>query len=348
MIKSWAFEFMFASPELEENFDPQKSIDLWNFYVDLWVAAEDLGYHGLLLSEHHFGGGYTPSPNLCLPVIAQRTKKMRLGVMGNVLPYHNPWRMVEEFGMLDNLCGGRLEIGMSAGIPAEFRSVGMDPGEARGRFNESVEIIESALKSGVINYKGEYFNFENLPIVPRPVQQPTPPLWVTVISLESARRSAKRGAKIATGFVPTVKVKEIVDAYNEEAEQAGNPSGPDQVALRRQIIIDADESAAIERGKQFAAGFREFLEANDERTIKKGSGQALDQPAGQGQHGYQLGDDEFIVGSPKQVAEQIIEQCKASGVGNFQVIFSGHGNMEQLKRSWELYGKEVIPVLNKA
>lgn len=345
MIKSWAFEFMFASPELEENFDPQKSIDYFNFYLDLWARAESQGYHGLLLSEHHFGGGYTPSPNLMLPVIAQRTKHMRLGVMGNVLPYHNPWRMAEEFGMLDNLCGGRLEIGMSAGIPAEFRSIGMEPGEARGRFNESMEIIDAALKEGVINYKGEHFSYENLSIVPRPVQQPTPPIWTTVISLESSRKSGRRGSKIATGFVPTTKVKEIVDAYNEEAGNAGNPTGPDQVALRRQVIIDTDEAAATERGKQFAEGFREFLEANDERTIKKGSGQALDQP---GQHGYQLGDDEFIVGSPEQVAEQIIDQCKSSGVGNFQVVFSGHGDLDQLARSWELYGKGVIPLLNKA
>jgi len=347
MIKSWAFEFMFASPELEENFDPQKSIDYFNFYLDLWAQAEELGFHGLLLSEHHFGGGYTPSPNLMLPVIAQRTKHIRLGVMGNVLPYHTPWRLVEEFGMLDNLCGGRLEIGMSAGIPAEFRSVGLDPVDARGRFNEAVDIIDAGLRNHVINYKGDYFNFENLPVVPRPVQQPTPPIWTTVISIESAAKSGARGSKIATGFVPTDRVREIADAYNEAAAEAGNPTGPDQVALRRQVIIDTDEAAAKERGLQFAEGFREFLESNDERTIKKGSGQALDSPGGS-THGYRLGDDEFIIGSPEQVAEQIIDQCTRGGVGNFQVVFSGHGNLEQLQRSWELYGKGVNPILQKA
>lgn len=345
MIKAWAFEFMFADPDLEANFDPQKSIDLFNFYLDLWVGAEEQGYHGVLLSEHHFGGGYTPSPNLMLPLIAKRTKSMRVGVMGNVLPYHTPWRMAEEFGMLDNLCEGRLEIGMSAGIPAEFRAVGMAPADARGRFNESVAIVEQALRDGTINFKGDYFTFENLPVVPRPVQQPMPPIWTTVISIESAARSGTRGSKIATGFVPTTRVREIAEAYNEAAAAAGNPAGPDQIALRRQVIIDTDEAAAKERGLQFAEGFREFLEGNDERTIKKGSGQALDQP---GQHGYQLGDDEFIIGSPEQVAEQIIDQCQTGAVGNFQVVFSGHGSREQLARSWELFGSGVIPLLNKA
>lgn len=345
MIKTWAFEFMFASPELEANFDPQKSIDYFNSYLDIWVKAEEQGYHGVLLSEHHFGGGYTPSPNLILPLIAKRTRHMRVGVMGNVLPYHTPWRLAEEFGMLDNLCEGRLEIGMSAGIPAEFRSVGMETAEARGRFNEAVDIIDAALRNGVINHKGEHFNFENLPIVPRPVQQPTPPIWTTVISLESSRKSAGRGSKIATAFVPTDKAKEIVDVYNEEAARVGNPAGPDQVALRRQVIIDTDEAAAKARGAAFSEGFRAFLEGNDERTIKKGSGQALDKP---GTHGYTLGDDEFIVGSPKQVAEQIIDQCKRAGMGNFQVVFSAHQGVEDLAQAWELFGKEVIPELSKA
>ena len=103
--------------------------------------------------------------------------------------------------------------------------------------------------------------------------------------------------------------------------------------------------AARERGMMFAKGFREFLESNDERTIKKGSGQALDQP---GTHGYQLGDDEFIIGSPEQVAEQIIDQCRIGGVGNFQVVFSGHGDLDQLTRSWEMFGQGVIPRLNQA
>ncbi|MBW2425397.1 MAG: LLM class flavin-dependent oxidoreductase [Deltaproteobacteria bacterium] len=345
MIKSWGFEFMFADPELEAHFDPQKSIDYFNRYLDIWVAAEGQGYEGVLLSEHHFGGGYTPSPNLMLPVIASRTTNLRLGVMGNVLPYHNPWRLAEEFGMLDNLLGGRLEIGMSAGIPFEFRSVGMETTEARGRFNESVEVINAALRDGVINYKGRYFEFENLKVVPRPVQQPTPPIWTTVISLESARKSGARGSRIATGFVPSDTVREIADAYNEAAAAAGNPTGPDRIALRRQVIIDRDEASAMARGKQFAEGFREALESSDDRAARKGSGQALDQP---GTHGYQLGDDEFIIGSPTQVAAQIIDQCTRGDVGHFQAVFPAHADLDHLARSWELFGKEVIPLLKKA
>ena len=358
MIKSWGFEFFPAPEGLMETFspdkpgasegggrlDPKQTIDYFNFYLDLWTRAEALGYYGLFLSEHHFGGGYSPSPNLLLPVIAQRTKTMRLGVMGNVVPYHNPWRLVEEFGMLDHLTNGRFEIGTSAGIPAEFSMIGMTTQESRARFDEALTIIDTALKDGVVTHSGKYWNFENLPLVPRPVQQPAPPKWTTVISVESARKSARRGSKITTGFLSTEDAKKVFDAYNEEAEKAGNPTGPEQLGLRRQVIMDLNGGAADERASEYAKGFRNLLETYDKRTIAPGR-KALDQP---GTHGYSLGEDEFISGSPNEVAEEIIRQCKGSGAGHFLVTFAGHQTLDELARAWELFGTEVIPKLNNA
>jgi alkanesulfonate monooxygenase SsuD/methylene tetrahydromethanopterin reductase-like flavin-dependent oxidoreductase (luciferase family) len=341
MIKSWGFEFFPATQET----DRAKLIDYFNFYLDMWVAAEAQGYHGLLLSEHHFGGGFSPSPNLLLPLIAQRTKTMRLGVMGMVMPYHSPWRLAEEIGMLDILTGGRLEIGTSAGIPFELAMVGMSPEEGRARFEESVAIIDAALKDGVVTHSGKYWNFENLRLVPRPVQKPEPPKWTTVISIESAKKAARRGSKISTGFVPTERAKEIFDAYNEEAARVGNPTGPDQLGLRRQIIIDLDEAASKERSSQFGAAFRNMLETHDKRVIASGR-KALDTPTGT--HGYTLGDDEFVSGSPKQVAEVAIDQCQRSGAGHFMVIFAGTQSLDELARAWALFGAEVIPLINKA
>ena len=196
----------------------------------------------------------------------------------------------------------------------------------------------------IISFQGKYWSFENLTMVPPRIQKPGPPMWTTVISLESARKAARRGSKIATGFVPTVKAKEIFDAYNEEAAKVGNPAGPEQLALRRQIIIDSDEQAARERSQQFAGSFRNMLESNDKRIIT-GNRQALDSP---GTHGYTLGDDEFITGNPAQVADQVIEQCNACGAGHFQVLFSGRHSPDQVVRGWELFGREVTPVLKKA
>jgi len=355
MIKSWGFEFFPAPQGLIETIHPDKSgapgtadkpdpgkvMEYFDFYLDLWSRAESLGYDGLFLSEHHFGGGYSPSPNLLLAIIAERTKTLRLGVMGNVVPYHNPWRLVEEFGMLDNLTRGRLEIGTSAGIPAEFSRVGMETGEARARFDEAMQIIDAGLKHGVVSHSGKYWNFDNLPLVPPMVQQPHPPLWTTVISIESARKAARRGSKITTGFISTEDARAVFDAYNEEADKAGNPSGPAQLGLRRQVLLDIPEDAS----SQYAAGFRDMLETYDKRTIAPGR-KALDTPS-KGTHGYALGEDEFISGGPEPVGDEIIRQCQACGAGHFLVTFAGHQNLQQLAHAWELYGNEVNPRLKQ-
>src|SRR5215469_6764300 len=180
MIKAWIFEF-FASPQaLAQHFDPGASQRYFNAYLDLWASAEPAGFEGIFFSEHHFGASYSPAPNLLIAAVALRTNKIRLGVMGVVPPYHSPWEMVEEIGMLDHLTGGRLEIGTAAGIPPEMARVGLSMEEARARNDEAIEIIDQALASPVISHHGRFWNFDNLRLTPRTLQQPSPPKWVTV------------------------------------------------------------------------------------------------------------------------------------------------------------------------
>ena len=243
MIKPWVFEFFPAPREPGATEDPQQSADYFNWYLDLWPRAEPLGYEGIFFSEHHFGLAYSPCPNLLIAQVAARTRTIRLGVMGVVLPYHQPWKVVEEIGMLDHLTQGRLEIGTAAGIPQEMAQVGLSVAEARERNDEAIEIMDAALAAPVISHHGKYWSFIDLRLVPRPLQRPHPPIWVTVISEDSARKAARRGAKICTGFHPTQRVKSIFDAYRDEASRVGTPSGPDQFALRRQISIGTDDAA---------------------------------------------------------------------------------------------------------
>src|SRR5215831_21340966 len=117
MIKPWIFEFFGTPVEFRERFDPAGSLRYFDAYLDLWASAEPAGFEGIFFSEHHFGAGYSPAPNLLIASVALRTKRIRLGVMGMVPPFHSPWQLVEEIGMLDHLTRGRLEIGTAAGIP---------------------------------------------------------------------------------------------------------------------------------------------------------------------------------------------------------------------------------------
>jgi alkanesulfonate monooxygenase SsuD/methylene tetrahydromethanopterin reductase-like flavin-dependent oxidoreductase (luciferase family) len=344
MIKPWIFEF-FASPQaLAQQFDPAASQRYFNAYLDLWASAEPAGFEGIFFSEHHFGFTYSPAPNLLIANVALRTKQIRLGVMGMVVPYHSPWQLVEEIGMLDHLTGGRLEIGTAAGIPQEMAQVGLGVDEARARNDESLEIIDQALASPVISHHGRFWNFDNLRLTPRPLQQPSPPKWVTVVSIASARKAARRGAKICTGFHPLSKVVEIFDAYRDEADKAGRKVEPEDICLRRVVtMLESDRDAESIKSTQ-ARMFRKFLEI-DPRVDTPERPAVLDTPTA---HAFSIGDEEFIAGTTAAVAEQIVNQCRIAGAGHFAAIF-GRGIPPEEQKGWYRdFGARVIPNLRGA
>ena len=240
MIKPWIFEFFGAPGEFYERFDASRSLKYFEAYLDLWASAEPAGFEGIFFSEHHFGAAYSPAPNLLIASLASRTTRLRLGTLGMVAPYHTPWQLIEEIGMLDHLTGGRLEIGTAAGIPNEMAKVGLGPDEARARNDEVLDILDAALKSPVISHHGKFWQFENLRLTPRPVQQPAPPVWVTVVSASSARKAARRGAKLCTGFHPLSKIIEIFDAFRDEARKIGRNVGPEDLCIRGQVTMLGD------------------------------------------------------------------------------------------------------------
>lgn len=344
MIKPWIFEFFPTAPEMNVKFDPAASQRYFDSYLDLWASAEPTGFEGIFFSEHHFGAAYSPSPNLLIANVALRTKNIRLGVMGVVPPYHTPWQLVEEFGMLDHLTHGRIEIGTAAGIPQEMALVGLSVDEARARNDEAIEIVDAALANPVISHHGKYWNFDGLRIVPRCVQQPAPPKWVTVVSEASARKAARRGAKICTGFHPQDKVVAIFDAFRDEADKAGRKVGPDDLCIRRQVTItDSDRDVAAVRAER-AKEFRKFLEM-DPRVDTPNRPAVLDTPTA---HAFSIGDDEFIIGTPSGIAEQAIAQCQGAGAGHFSVIFDRSASVQRLKDWYGEFGARTIPMLRDA
>jgi alkanesulfonate monooxygenase SsuD/methylene tetrahydromethanopterin reductase-like flavin-dependent oxidoreductase (luciferase family) len=344
VIKPWIFEFFGAPHELHERFDASKSARYFDAYLDLWASAEPAGFEGIFFSEHHFGAAYSPAPNLLIANVATRTRTLRLGTLGMVPPYHTPWQLIEEIGMLDHLTGGRLEIGTAAGIPNELEKVGLGPDEARARNDEILDILDAALKSPVISHHGKFWQFDNLRLTPRPLQQPSPPVWVTVVSTSSARKAARRGAKLCTGFHPLGKIIEIFDAFRDEAAKAGRKVGPDDLCIRRQVTMVGDDREAPAAVKALLANMRKFLAA-DPRLESPDRPAVLDTPTA---HAFSVGDDEVIGGTAASIADQIIEQCKAAGAGHFAATFNRSQPPEALKAWYADYGKQVIPKLRRA
>jgi alkanesulfonate monooxygenase SsuD/methylene tetrahydromethanopterin reductase-like flavin-dependent oxidoreductase (luciferase family) len=192
----------------------------------------------------------------------------------------------------------------------------------------------------VISHHGRFWNFDDLRLTPRPIQQPEPPKWVTVISASSARKAARRGAKISTGFQALPQVIEIFDAYRDEAAKSGRTAKPDDFCLRRQVMM-RDDPAALDSWRRT---YRERITV-DPRADVPHRPAILDTPT---QHSFSIGDDEFIGGTGAEIAEEIIAQCRRAGCGNIAVIFDRSVGPGLLKEWYRRFGAEVIPRLREA
>ncbi|HXZ69067.1 MAG TPA: LLM class flavin-dependent oxidoreductase, partial [Alphaproteobacteria bacterium] len=125
-------------PKLTKSyFDPAVQMRTYAEHLKEWVAMEAAGFDGISFNEHHGTPyGTMNSPNLMAAAISQITKKMRILILGNLMPLHEPLRLAEEIAMLDNMTGGRIICGLARGIPREYKYFNIPLNESRARFNE--------------------------------------------------------------------------------------------------------------------------------------------------------------------------------------------------------------------
>src|SRR5216683_5426243 len=160
--------------------------------LQMLELADQAGFYCYHLAEHHATELSTvPSPNLFLAAVAQRTRRIRLGPLSYVMPLYEPIRLLEEICMLDQLSGGRLELGLSRGSTGEH--VDDDPEKARAMFNEVLDVLLMGLATGEVDYQGRFFTYSHLLTRQRPVQRPYPPLWYPTTNAESIAWVAAQG-----------------------------------------------------------------------------------------------------------------------------------------------------------
>jgi len=173
----------------------RNDLPLNEFYearLKLIEAYEKAGFYAYHVAEHHSTPiGMAPSPSVFLSAIAQRTKTLRFGAMVYALPLHHPLRLIEEICMVDQLSGGRLEIGFGRGSsPTEVSFYGQDPAKAQDIYTEARALILEGLTHKTLTFEGKFFSFKDIPMELEPLQKPHPPMWYGVHSLEAAERAA--------------------------------------------------------------------------------------------------------------------------------------------------------------
>lgn len=339
MTTTWLFEFFHELRDGAARRDPVRIGAHFDAYLELWQRAEARGIDGIFFSEHHFGAGYSPSPNLLVSALAQRTSSLRLGVLGTVGPYATPWRVVEEFAMLDHLTHGRMEMGIVSGIPPEFLSAGLPIPEMMERHAEVCAVLDAARSGEPVTHHGLHWAFDALRFLP-PFRTQNPPIWTAVRTEESARKAARRGWKICTGFNSIANLAGICAAYREEAEAAGHEVGPDHIGVRRMVTF-LDPGEARRDGILRAKGA--LLDVlNTSVGPLPPFAAILDRPD---EDSEMLSNDEFVTGTPAQVAEQLAHQAAELGAGHVMVMFSDI-DLADLDTAQETFAGEVVPVLH--
>src|SRR5579884_2622653 len=143
-------------------YDPEKGQEVYNEYLDELVAAEEFGWDGVCVNEHHQNAyGTMPSPNIIAAMLTQRTKRCQIAIVGNALPLRmDPLRIAEEIAMLDVISGGRIISGFVRGTGMEYYSLNVNPTQSRDRFYEAHDLIIKAwTEPGPFRWIGKYYKY---------------------------------------------------------------------------------------------------------------------------------------------------------------------------------------------
>ena len=237
------FGVFFQAPEA----DGQTHGERYREMFELIELAEILGFDVAWLAELHFGGAFSllSHPLMMVPVIAQRTRRIRIGTAVTLLPLQHPLSCAEQAAMADVLSGGRLEFGVGRGsIPSQFHGFRVAVAENRARFDEALEIIRLAWTGERFSYHGVFHQVEEIRVVPRPAQRPHPPIRVAVHTAESFAHIGDQGLPIYSGTTttPLSQLREYTALYRERLKAAGHAWQPEQMALMLPVHVGAREA----------------------------------------------------------------------------------------------------------
>ena len=322
----------------------RNDLPLRDYYESRLAIAEIYDQHGFYayhIAEHHSTPlGMAASPSVFLAAVAQRTNRLRFGPLVYALPLYHPLRMIEEICMLDQMSSGRLEIGFGRGsVPAELIYYGQKPEEAQAVYAEALDLIVRGLTSRTLTFKGQYFQFDDVPMELAPYQQPHPPVWYGVHAPESAVRAARRGLQVVS-LDPAAATRAAFDAFRVAWRAAWGAKPLPLMGLGRFVVVADTDAAAL------AIARRAYPRWHDSFTFlhrKHGRLNAHPRPAtfeglaevGQG-----------VAGAPATVAAFLRRELDETG-SNYCVCQFAFGDLSdaEIRRSIELFARDVMPAL---
>ena len=324
---------------------PRGHVRMYEEMLEHAALAEEVGFDAFFLTEHHFWyDGYCPSLLPALGAVARRTHRIGIGTGALLLPLHDPLRVAEDAAVVDVLSGGRLILGFGLGYrPEEFDGLRTQKRTRGDRAVEEIQIIRKAFGEEAFSHVGAHYRYENVRLVPRPVQRPHPPIWFAAgTALATARRAGRAGLPYWHATATTLDmVANRIEEYRRAASEAGFPPEAQRVALTRDICI-AETQAEAEQ-----IMWQERVATYEEQLV--GFGFILDE---QGRPLSELSRDlpvfdrilrSLIVGTPDRVITEI-QRYVPLGIDLFVArLLSAAFDPQQIRRWIKLFGREVIP-----
>ncbi|NKB19438.1 MAG: LLM class flavin-dependent oxidoreductase [Alphaproteobacteria bacterium] len=302
------------------------------------------GFYGYHVAEHHATPlGMAASPSVFLAAVAQRTKTLRFGPMVYALPLYHPLRLAEEICMLDQMSGGRLELGFGRGAsPLEIDIFGPDPADAQDIYTESLEIILMALKDQHVDYQGKFFTLKDVPVALEPKQTPHPPMWYGIHAVDSAARAGTSGLNVIS-LDTAVDTSPMVAAYKAAWQEAGHASGPDpKIGIGRFIVVgETDEDALAVARRAYPVWHESFNYLFNYR------GAAAPRHQRPSEFDAMAGLGRAVAGSPETVIEVLRNEMTVSDANYLvgQFVF-GDMSPAEAETSVGMFIDKVAPILN--
>lgn len=310
-------------------------------------AAEKLGMDSVWLAEHHFSPDRSvlASPLIIASAIAACTNRIRIGLAVQVLPLTNPLRIAEEAATVDHISKGRFNFGIGrSGLTKYYQGYNVPYAESRGRFLEALEVILKAWGQQQFSHEGQYFSFYDVNLVPKPYQQPYPPIRVALASPDTFSLMGRMGHPVfISANTPIPQLRERLDLYRNARQDAGH-AGPSDIALR----IPAYVAETAERA-------RSDPEASTMHAIQYGarelSGSAASQEIAerlQRMAGVPYDDilkRRVMYGTPEAVVDRLQEYREELGISGvvLETNYGGQIPYDRVINSIRLLTEKVVP-----
>jgi alkanesulfonate monooxygenase SsuD/methylene tetrahydromethanopterin reductase-like flavin-dependent oxidoreductase (luciferase family) len=349
---------MHVWPVPNEYCEPEQALRAVAECLDEVQMEDELGFDWIACAEHHYSPfNLAPNVTVLASALSQKVKRAKIAILGALIPLTgNPVRIAEEYAMIDNLTGGRLVAGLLRGAPYEYLVYNVNPAESRSRFEEAWDLIHKAWTERYpFGWIGEHYQYKNVSIWPRPIQQPTPPIFVSGSSKDSGEFAARKRVGLGLAFTNLPLAAEAAKFYRDKAAELGWHPTPEQIVYQVPIhVADTDEKAfadikpVLDRGATGAlvvanrlvaqSGF--FNQQRDARLTQRFSNLTAEAPKTVAD-AIQLGT--IIAGNPKSVVKQVKRLREEMGCGVLNLVFERSGPREDKLRSIELFAKEVMP-----